>query len=55
MNGRASALQIQRLFNMPGTKTRPSDLVLLCANCHRMAYRKRVPFTLAEIRAAIRR
>lgn len=33
-------------------KTALSDLALLCANCHRMAHRKRIPLSLAEIRAA---
>lgn len=31
-------------------KTLLSDLALLCANCHRMAHRKRTPLTLAELR-----
>lgn len=33
-----------------GGKTRLSDLALLCANCHRMAHRKREPLTLDELR-----
>lgn len=33
-------------------KTKLSDLALLCANCHRMAHRKRVPLSLDEIRIA---
>lgn len=38
----------------PGTKTKLTDLALLCANCHRMAHRKRVPLTIEAIRASIR-
>jgi 5-methylcytosine-specific restriction enzyme A len=38
----------------PGTKTRLSDLALLCSNCHRMAHRKRIPLSLAEIRSALK-
>ena len=37
----------------PGAKTKLSDLALLCANCHRMAHRKRIPLSLGELRAAI--
>lgn len=33
-------------------KTKLSDLALLCANCHRMAHRKRKPLSLKQIRAA---
>ncbi len=33
----------------PGSKTKLDDLALLCANCHRMAHRKREPLSLAEI------
>lgn len=33
-----------------GGKTRLSDLALLCANCHRMAHRRRIPLSLEEIR-----
>ena len=35
-----------------GSKTKLSDLALLCANCHRMAHRKRSPLSLDELRAA---
>lgn len=35
------------------TKTNLNDLALLCANCHRMAHRKRVPLTLEEVRSAL--
>jgi len=38
----------------PGSKTKLEDLALLCANCHRMAHRKRVPLPLAEIAAALK-
>lgn len=37
----------------PGSKTRLADLALLCANCHRMAHRKRVPLTIREVRDAL--
>jgi 5-methylcytosine-specific restriction protein A len=37
-----------------GTKTKLSDLALLCANCHRMAHRKRSPLSLEELAAALR-
>ncbi|EAQ29959.1 HNH endonuclease [Erythrobacter sp. NAP1] len=37
-----------------GSKTRLKDLALLCANCHRMAHRKRIPLSLDELRAARR-
>jgi 5-methylcytosine-specific restriction protein A len=36
-----------------GTKTRLTDLALLCSNCHRMAHRKRTPLTLDQIRHAL--
>ena len=36
-----------------GTKTKLEDLALLCANCHRMAHRKRRPLTLDQIRATL--
>lgn len=36
----------------PGSKTKLNDLALLCANCHRMAHRKRIPLTIAELMAA---
>ncbi|RZK29449.1 MAG: HNH endonuclease, partial [Hymenobacter sp.] len=35
----------------PGTKTKLADLALLCANCHRMAHRRRFPLPLDSIRA----
>ncbi len=35
-----------------GAKTKLADLALLCANCHRMAHRSRVPATLAVIKTA---
>jgi 5-methylcytosine-specific restriction protein A len=38
---------------VPGTKTKLSDLALLCSNCHRMAYRRRVPLSLQEIKKAM--
>lgn len=39
----------------PGTKTKVTDLAQLCANCHRMAHRKRIPLSLAELRATLRK
>lgn len=36
-----------------GHKTKLEDLALLCANCHRMAHRKRVPLSLSEIAASL--
>lgn len=36
-----------------GSKTKLSDLALLCANCHRMAHRKRVPLSIAELKTAL--
>lgn len=39
----------------PGSKTKLTDLALLCANCHRMAHRKRIPLTLDELRQQTRR
>ncbi|WP_416908036.1 MAG: HNH endonuclease [Polymorphobacter sp.] len=38
----------------PGSKTKLNDLAQLCANCHRMAHRRRVPLTLEELRVALR-
>lgn len=35
-----------------GGKTKLSDLALLCANCHRMAHRKRIPLGLEELKLA---
>ncbi len=39
---------------LPHTKTKLDDLALLCANCHRMAHRKRIPLSLDMIRLASR-
>jgi len=36
-----------------GTKTKLDELALLCANCHRMAHRKRQPLSLDAIRLAL--
>ena len=36
------------------TKTKLTDLALLCANCHRMAHRQRSPLTLDAIRSALK-
>lgn len=36
-----------------GTKTKLDDLALLCANCHRMAHRKRQPLSLYAVRLAL--
>lgn len=36
-----------------GTKSQLSDLALLCANCHRMAHRRRMPLNLDELKAAM--
>lgn len=36
-----------------GQKTKLSDLALLCANCHRMAHRRRIPLSLDELKAAL--
>lgn len=35
----------------PGAKTKLTDLALLCANCHRMAHRRKLPLTIAELKA----
>lgn len=40
---------------LAGTRTKLDDLALLCANCHRMAHRKRQPLSLEAIRLALRR
>ncbi len=40
---------------LAGTKTKLSDLALLCANCHRMAHRKRTPLTLTTLMEALGR
>lgn len=37
---------------LAGTKTKLDDLALLCANCHRMAHRKRLPLSLDAIQSA---
>lgn len=37
----------------PGSKTKLTDLALLCSNCHRMAHRRREPLDLDEIRSAM--
>lgn len=37
----------------PASKTKLTDLALLCANCHRMAHRKREPLSLSELRQAM--
>lgn len=34
---------------LAGSKTKLADLALLCANCHRMAHRRRFPLALDEI------
>lgn len=38
----------------PGQKTKLSDLALLCANCHRMAHRKRQSLSIASLKGALR-
>jgi 5-methylcytosine-specific restriction protein A len=35
---------------VPGSKTRPEDLVLLCSNCHRMVHVQRPWLTVQELR-----
>jgi predicted HNH restriction endonuclease len=37
----------------PGYKTQAKDIVMVCANCHRMIHRKKPWLTLAEIRGQI--
>lgn len=37
----------------PGSRTKLKDLVLLCANCHRMVHAKRPWLTMDELRALI--
>lgn len=37
----------------PGAKTKLADLALLCSNCHRMAHRKRLPLSVADLRSVI--
>jgi 5-methylcytosine-specific restriction protein A len=39
---------------LAGTKTKLNDLALLCANCHRMAHRKRTPLPLNELTISLR-
>lgn len=39
---------------LTGTKTKLGDLALLCANCHRMAHRKRIPLTITALEAALK-
>lgn len=38
-----------------GSKTKLTDLAILCANCHRMAHRRREPLSLDDIRLAMQR
>lgn len=38
---------------LAGTKTKLDDLALLCANCHRMAHRKRQPLSIEALRLAL--
>jgi len=38
---------------LAGTKTKLSDLALLCANCHRMAHRSRRPLPVDQLRAKL--
>lgn len=38
---------------LAGTKTKLDDLALLCANCHRMAHRKRQPQSVDAVRLAL--
>jgi 5-methylcytosine-specific restriction protein A len=37
-----------------GEKTKLGDLALLCANCHRMVHRSRVPLPVEQLRALVR-
>lgn len=37
-----------------GAKTKLSDLALLCANCHRMAHRRRMPLSVDALKQALR-
>lgn len=39
----------------PGDKTRIADLVLVCANCHRMIHAKRAWLSLEELRQIVQR
>lgn len=36
-----------------GTKTKLADLALLCANCHRIAHRRRTPLSVDEIKGIL--
>jgi 5-methylcytosine-specific restriction protein A len=38
----------------PGSRTKMSDLALLCANCHRMIHARRPWLTIAELKALVR-
>jgi len=38
---------------LAGTKTKLEDLALLCANCHRMAHRRRLPLSVPTLRTAL--
>jgi 5-methylcytosine-specific restriction protein A len=38
---------------LPGQKTKIEDLVLLCANCHRMVHNRRPWLTLEELKTAL--
>ena len=47
---------IERLADRQLSETNPiTDLIPLCANCHRMAHRRVPPYTPAEIKEMIRR
>jgi 5-methylcytosine-specific restriction enzyme A len=37
----------------PGSRTKLTDLALLCANCHRIVHRKAPWLTMDELRAAL--
>jgi HNH endonuclease len=37
----------------PGSKTRPSDMALVCSNCHRMLHKKRPWMAIGELRALL--
>jgi 5-methylcytosine-specific restriction protein A len=38
----------------PGDKTKLGDLVLVCANCHRMIHRRRPWLSMSELGAIMR-
>lgn len=40
---------------LAGTKTKLEDLSLLCANCHRMAHRERIPLPLHTLRTRLKK